>query len=215
MARRAADAGIEIVSLCGSAGKPTDLLTDDEDARRTGIENTKAMLRTARVLGADTILHTLGRITPQLYYNVAYANGLRSLQQLAPAAEETGVSIAVEYVWNGFLTSPLEMAHFLDEVASPKVGFFFDPGNMRIFHHSEHWARICGRHIKKVHAKDFSFENRQIQWPPLLEGTVNFPAVMAELRRAGYDGALISEVSLNVASLEQTAQAIRKLIAMA
>ena len=214
LARLATNEGIAIVSLCGSAGKPADLLTSDEAARREGIETTKAMLRTAKTLGADTILHTMGRITPELYYHVAYANGLRSLQALAPFAEQSGVSIAVEYVWNGFLPSPLEMAGYLGQVASPHVGFYFDPANMRIYHHSEHWARLCGPYIKKMHAKDFSFDWKTIKWPPLLQGSVNWSAVMKELRRVGYDDALISEVSLAEASLEETAAAIRKLIAM-
>jgi hexulose-6-phosphate isomerase len=213
LASTARDAGIEIVSLCGSGGKPMDLMTSDEAARRTGIGTSQAMLRTARALGADTVLHTLGgRPSPDLYYHVAYANALRSLQELAPAAEELGVNLAVEYVWNGFLTSPLELAQFLTQVGSPSVGFYFDPGNMRIFHHSEHWARLCGPFIKKVHAKDFSWENHEAQWPPLLEGQVNFPAVMAELRRAGYDDALISEVPPSVAPLDATAAAIRRIL---
>ncbi len=37
---------------------------------------------------------------------------------------------------------------------------------------------------------------------------------LRELRAAGYDGPLISEVSLGDAALEETAQAIRKIIAM-
>ena len=216
LAKLAAHEGIEITSSCGSGGKPMNLMTDDEDERRAGIETSKAMLRTAKALGADTILHTLGgRPSPELYYNVAYACALRSLQELAPFAEEIGVNIAFEYVWNGFLTSPMETAQFLAQVASPRVGFFFDPGNMRIFHHSEHWARICGPFIQKVHAKDFSWEGRVVQWPPLLEGQVNFPAVMKELRAAGYDDALISEVPPSVAPIEETAKAIRKIIEMA
>ncbi len=215
LARHAADHGIAIVSSCGAGGKPANLMTDDEALRRESLESSKAMLRVAKALGADTVLHTLGgRPTPQLYYHVAYANALRSLQELAPTAEQLGVSIALEYVWNGFLTSPLEMAQFLAQVASPAVGFYFDPGNMRIFHHSEHWARICGPWIKKVHAKDFSWEGRVVQWPPLLEGQVNFPAVMAELRAVGYDDALISEVPPSVAPIEDTAAAIRQIIAM-
>jgi len=216
LAKLAAGEGIAIASLCGGGGKPANLMTSDDAERRAGVETAKAMLRAAKALGADTILHTLGgRPSPDLYYHVAYANALRSLQEIAPFAEEIGVNLGVEYVWNGFLTSPLEMAQFLDQVASPRVGFYFDPGNMRIFHHSEHWARLCGRHIKKVHAKDFSWQGHVVQWPPLLKGQVNFPAVMKELRAAGYDDALISEVPPSIAPLEETAQAIRTIIAMA
>jgi len=215
MAKLAADEGIEISSSCGGGGKPSNLMTDDEDERRAGVETARQMLRVAKTLGADTILHTLGgRPSPELYYHVAYANALRSLQDLAPAAEDIGVNIGFEYVWNGFLTSPLEVAQFLAQVASPRIGFYFDPGNMRIFHHSEHWARICGPFIKKMHAKDFSWENRVVQWLPLLEGTVNYPAVMKEVRAAGYDDALISEVPASIAPYEVTAEAIRKIIAM-
>ena len=216
LVRVAADGGVEITSLCGSGGKPAHLMPGDEEERCAGVETAKTMLRTAKALGAATILHTLGgRPSAELYYHHAYANALRSLQDIAPTAEELGVSLAVEYVWNGFLTSPLEMAQFLDQVASPQVGFYFDPGNMRIFHLSEHWARICGRHIKKVHAKDFSWEGHVVQWPPLLEGQVDFPAVMKELRSSGYDDALISEVPPSVAPIEETAAAIRKIITMA
>jgi len=216
MARLARGKGIEVTSLCGSGGKPSNLMTSDESLRHASIETAKAMLRTAKAFGADTILHTIGgRPSADLCYNVAYANALRSLQELAPFAEEIGVNIGVEYVWNGFLTSPMEMEQFLGQVGSPRVGFYFDPGNMRIFHLSEHWARICGPHIKKVHAKDFSWENHIVAWPPLLQGQVNFPAVMKELRVAGYDGPLISEVPASIAPLEETAESIRKIIAMA
>ena len=82
LARVAADGGIEITSLCGSGGKPSNLMTSSEAERHAGIETTKAMLRTAKALGADTILHTVGgRPGPDLYYHVAYANALRSLTQ--------------------------------------------------------------------------------------------------------------------------------------
>jgi len=76
----------------------------------------------------------------------------------------------------------------------------------------EHWVRICGKHLMKVHFKDF--KRQGVQWPPLLEGDVDFPAVMRELRKIGYDDALLSEVSPGIASLEDTAKAIRKIMAM-
>jgi len=160
----------------------------------------------------DTMLLTMGALNDDLYYNEAYANGLKALQLLAPTAEELDVNIAIEYVWNKFLLSPMEFAHFCDDVASPKVGLFFDTGNMVIFGFPQHWVRICGKHLMKVHFKDF--KRQGYQWTPLLEGDVKFPAVMAELRKIGYDGALLSEVAPSIASLEDTAKAIRKIMEM-
>jgi len=213
MARQAADEGLELASICPSFRKaPKDLMTNDAAVREQSLETVKRALGIAKAMGIDTMLLTLGALTPQLYYNEAYANALQSMQKLAPFAEEIGVNVAIEYVWNKFLLSPMEFARFCDEVASPRVGLFFDTGNMTIFGYPEHWVRICGKHLMKVHFKDF--KRQGYQWTPLLEGDVDFPAVMAELRKIGYDGALISEVAPSIASLESQAEAIRKIMQM-
>ena len=211
--QQACDAGLELASICPMFGKwPKDLMTNDEDIRAASMDTVKRCLDVAKVFDIDTMLLTLGGLTPDLYYSEAYANSLQCMQKLARYAEELDVNMAIEYVWNKFLLSPMEFASFCDACGSPKVGFYFDPGNMTIFGYAEHWARICGKHIQKVHMKDHKRDG--LQWPPLLEGDVDFPAVMAELRRFGYDDALISEVPPEVAPLEKTAEDIRKIMAM-
>ena len=94
----------------------------------------------------------------------------------------------------------------------PLIGFYFDSGNMVIQGYPEQWVNILGRHIKKVHLKDFRRSDHS--WPPLTEGDVDFPAVMAELRNIGYDDALLSEVGAGTAPFEETAAAIRRIIEM-
>jgi L-ribulose-5-phosphate 3-epimerase len=213
MARQAMDEGIEVASVCPMITKaPKDVMTNDAAVREQSLDTIKRCLTISKALGADTMLLTLGALTPKLFYNEAYANSLQALQKLAPFAEELGINVAVEYVWNKFLLSPMEFARFCDEVASPRVGLFFDTGNMTIFGYPEHWVRICGKHLMKVHFKDF--KRQGYEWTPLLEGDVDFPAVMAELRKIGYDDAILSEVDPGTASLEATAQAIRKILAM-
>lgn len=213
LARRAGEVGMQIASVCPAfRNAPKDVMTNDADVRAQSLETIRQCIRVAKGLGTDTMLLTLGALTPDLYYNEAYANALQALQKLAPAAEEAGVNVAIEYVWNKFLLSPMEFARFCDEVGSPRVGFYFDPGNMAIFGFPEHWVRICGRHVMKVHMKDF--KRQGAQWPPLLGGDVDFPRVMAELRKIGYDGALLSEVGPSIAPLEVTAESIRKIMRM-
>lgn len=213
MARRAADAGMELSSVCPQVqGAPKDIMTNDTQMWNESLETIRRCLAATKALGVDTMLLTLGVLTDDLYYNEAYANAVKGLQVLAPFAEDLGVNMAIEYVWNKFLLSPMEFAHFCDDVASPRVGLFFDTGNMVVFGFPQHWVRICGRYLMKVHFKDF--RRAGYVWTPLLEGDVKFPEVMAELRKIGYDGALLSEVSPGTASLEDTAQVIRQIMAM-
>ncbi len=192
----------------------TGNLLDDGDERQRSIDETIAALHAAKVMGIGCTLHTLGRLRPDLYYDDAYRNAVTSLKQLAPHAEALGIDIALEFVWNGFLFSPLEMRQLLDEVASPRIGFYFDPGNMAVHQYPHHWVRICRRHIKMVHLKDWKGGPLNGDWPALLEGEIDYAAMNAELRLAGYDGPMISEVPPQVASLEDTAAAIRRIIAM-
>lgn len=213
LAGRAADAGMELSSICPSfRNVPKDIMTNDAAVRAQSMDNIKKALDVAKAMGIDNMLLTLGALTPDLYYNEAYANSLQCMQKLAPYAEELDVNLAIEYVWNKFLLSPMEFARFCDEVGSRRVGLFFDTGNMTVFGYPQHWVRICGAHLMKVHFKDF--KRQGYQWMPLLEGDVNFPAVMAELRAIGYGGPLLSEVAPSIASLEDTADAIRRIIEM-
>ncbi|MEZ4680787.1 MAG: sugar phosphate isomerase/epimerase family protein [Caldilineaceae bacterium] len=192
----------------------TGNLLDSGAAQKTSINETKAGLQIAAGLGIGCTLHTLGRLRPDLYYDDAYRNGVRSLQAIAETAEALGVALAVEFVWNGFLFSPLEMRHFLDEVGSPQIGFYFDPGNMAVFQYPHHWVCIVGDHIKMVHLKDWQGRALNGSWPALLKGEVDYVAMNRELRAIGYDGPMISEVPPDVASFVETATAIRQIIGM-
>jgi len=192
----------------------TGNLLDSGQARETSIEETIFGLEVAAKLGAPVTLHTLGRFSSDLYYDDAYHNAVAALKKLAPVAQRLGVDLAVEFVWNGFLFSPMEVARFLDDVGSNSIGFYFDPGNMAVFQFPHHWVRIIGRRIKRVHMKDWRGGPLNGDWTAPQEGEVDFARIMTELRVAGYDGPLISEVPPSLASLEQTAAAIRRIIAL-
>lgn len=204
--------GLRLVSMTHS--HCTGNLLDAGPAQQRSIEETVAGLQAAAALGIGCTLHTLGSLRPDLYYDDAYHNGVQALQQIAETAEQYKVMLAVEFVWNGFLFSPLEMKHFLDEVGSPFIGFYFDPGNMAVFQYPHHWVRIVGKHIKMVHLKDWQGRALHGGWTPLCEGTVDYTAMNRELRAIGYAGPLISEVPPALASFGATAAAIRKIIQM-
>ena len=210
---RAKAAGIELTSLCPAIrDQPRDLMNADPVIRNQSIALFERAIHVAATAGVDTILVVLGSLAPELFYDIAYENALSSMKKLAPVAESVGVRLAIEYVWNKFLLSPVEFARFCDDVDSPNVGFYFDPGNMAIFSYPEHWVRICGRHLMAAHVKDFKRDG--FQWMPLLEGDIDFGAVMRELRALGFDGALVSEVDLDIAPIEKTVKSIRTIMDM-
>ena len=215
IAAQAEDAGVKIVSMCHI--QLTESLLAGGDKQRTAIDQTLVGLRAASIMGIKNTLHVLGAQSPDVYYDDAYRNTVRAFQQLAPHCEKLNVDIAYEFTWNGFLFSPMEIRRFLDEINSPRIGFYFDPGNMAVFQYPHHWVRIIGKHIKMVHLKDWktgSYGPLGGAWPPLLQGTVDYVAMNRELRAIGYDGPMISEVPTKDASLEDTAAAIRKIMAM-
>ncbi|MAE62771.1 MAG: hypothetical protein CMJ18_00745 [Phycisphaeraceae bacterium] len=209
----ASDAGIGLVSM--TLSHCTGNLLDSGPAQQTSIDETITGLEMAASMGIGCTLHVLGKMHADLYYDDAYDNAVTSLRQIAPTAERLNVTVAYEFTWNGFAFSPLEIRRLLDEVGSPRVGFYFDPGNMAVFHCPHHWVRILGPRIRMVHLKDWRGNALNGTWPPLLEGAVDFAAMNRHLREdAGYDGPMISEVPPDTAPLAATAEAIRRIIAM-
>ena len=162
---------------------------------------TKKQLEVASWLGCDTILVVPGAVEVAfdrgevVEYDVAYERALAALRELAPYAEKLGVAIGVENVWNEFLLSPMEMARFIDEVGSDFVGSYFDIGNVLYIGHPEHWIKILGKRIKKVHFKDYRRAAGDLYgFVDLLSGEVNWPAVMAKLAEIGYDNWVTAEM---------------------
>lgn len=205
-------AGVELTSVCGSA-----TFTDDDPAV---IARSKAqvrkMLEAAEALGLDTVLVTGGRVTETVPYDVAYERLSAALQELAPDAERHRVNIGLENVWNKLLLSPLEFRDFLDALGSPYVGAYFDTGNVVLYGYPEQWIRILGTRIKKIHFKDFKVDYgaSRFDWTQLMEGAVNWPAVMREIRAIGYDDFVITEVCGDRAVYAETCRVMDQILAL-
>ena len=55
-------------------------------------------------------------VTP---YQQVWDNATKSLRKLLPLAEDHGVTLALENVWNKFLLGPVEFCTFIDQFSSP------------------------------------------------------------------------------------------------
>lgn len=211
--RLAADYGLTIYSVAISS-PVGNMLATGKDADLFAEYAIRGM-DIAVKLGAETVLHTTGRLTDDIDYETGYLNGIANLRKLAPEIEARGLKFALEFIWNGFLFSPIEMRNFINSVNSPNVGFYLDPGNMAVFQKPQDWVRALKHLVFQVHLKDW--QGRAVNgggWTALLEGQVDYPAVISELRKVGYNGPLVSEVALKLAPWEDTAKVMRKVAVM-
>ena len=179
-------------------GKP--LTHQDPAVREQGMRGLKLALQEAGELGCERLLLVPGVVNKEVTYADAWTRSLAAIKEAVPFAEKARCKIAVENVWNQFLLSPLEAARFVDEIASPWVGWHFDIGNVVTFGWPEQWVRILGPRILNLHIKEFSRKKRDADGlakgfnVELGEGDVGWAEVMKALDEIRYDGWGIAEV---------------------
>ena len=141
-------------------------------------------------------------------------------------AEDLGVKIAIENVWNHFHLSPLEAARYIDEFKSPAMAWHFDIGNCINNGWPEQWIHVLGRRIQKLHIKEFSRKKMGEKGPyagfavEYLEGDNDWPAVMKAVDEVGYQGWAIAEPTWQPAGvdpvprLKQIAEKMDRILAL-
>ena len=228
-ARRLADAadkaGIRIATLWVSEPlHQNPLKSSDPAVRARGVEAIRRSIAIASDMNCGAIL----------LYAVRLGNGARleygsqetwdrftaELSKVVPDAERAKVLLNPENVWNKFLLSPLEMRSFVDQFHSEWVKTHFDAGNCMQYGYPEDWILTLGSRIKRIHFKDFKLGNRDepARFADLLEGDVNWKAVMAALVQTGYSGFISPEIGRNpdkTDQLQEVSAALDKILAMA
>ncbi|WP_020620915.1 sugar phosphate isomerase/epimerase family protein [Paenibacillus daejeonensis] len=199
---RLEDAELELAGLATGLYWDYAMTSEDAAKRTKAVDVCKKQLESAAALGVDAILVIPGAVgvdfipgSEVVDYDVAYDRALEAIGSLVPFAEQAGVAIAIENVWNKFLLSPLELRGFIDSHQSAYVGSYFDVGNTVQNGYPEQWIRILGDRIKKVHFKDYRRQAGGLHgFVDLLAGDVDYPAVMQALRGIGYDNYVTAEM---------------------
>ena len=169
------------------------LTAQDGAVAQKSMDAVRRMLDAAQALGAPSALVIPGMVTEEMDYRRAYDTAQARVAELAGYAPSVGLMI--ENVWNNMLYSPLELAAFVDGTGRDNVGVCFDLANARRFGYPEQWIRTLGRRILEFHCKDYRVSVDNISgFTNLLDGDVNYPAVMRAIRDVGFDGDLIVEL---------------------
>jgi hexulose-6-phosphate isomerase len=193
-ARKASDeSGVKIHGVVDSVHWRDTLSDRDEAVRARGLAALKTALDDAKFLGADTVLLVPGVIKDDVTYEQCYERSQAEIRKALPLAEKLGVKIAIEVVWNNFITQPAQLIQYVDDFKSPFVGAYFDSSNMLKYGvPPADWIRQLGKRMLKFDLKGYSHSK---QWVPIGEGDENWPEIMKALAEVGYTGWATAEVS--------------------
>jgi hexulose-6-phosphate isomerase len=205
---RARDASGLVIPSVAVGGETGTIGNPDPIVRARAVKALKLALQDAKRYGASLVLAFGGGVDAKVGYAENWENSQAGIREALPVAEELGVKISIENVWNNFLLSPLEMARYVDDFNSKWVGINFDIGNCMYVGCPEQWIHTLGKRIDLVHIKEFSRKKMQDEGlrkglqVEYLEGDNNWPAIMHALDDVGFSGWAVCETGYRAPGVE-------------
>lgn len=214
------ETGIEVPGVVDSVHWNKPLSHPDPRVRAEGRHALEEALVDCKAYGGTTVLLVPGIVNADVSYQDAWDRSIEEIRRSVPMAQELGIAIAIENVWNNFLLSPLEAVRYLDEIArvdaaspnrpatveiyggwKPIVGWYMDLGNIVNYGWPEQWVRTLGnQHLLKADVKDYSRKKRNDEglWKgfdvEIGEGDVDWGAVRQAFADVQYEGWASAEV---------------------
>jgi len=163
----------------------------DAEVRAAGVKALMQAIGDVKQYGGTSVLLVPGRVDNSATYEQCWQRSMAELKKAIPLAEDQGIHILIENVWNDFLTDPAEMARYIDEADSKMVGAYFDVGNAVRYAPPVKWIEELGSRIVKLDIKEYSLvkakdDPRAGFGVKLGEGDCDWPAVRKALKKVGY-----------------------------
>ncbi|MDR3405577.1 MAG: sugar phosphate isomerase/epimerase [Chthoniobacter sp.] len=195
-----AASGLEVAGIICTPHWKYPLSDPDPANRERTVRGLQLALQQGGEIGCSRVLLVPGVVTKQVDYAQCWQRAIEGIKRCTDAAEKAKCYIAIENVWNLFITNPVDAARFVDEINNPWVGWHFDIGNCVTYGWPEQWVRILGKRIRNLHIKEYSRKKRDAEGPykgfqvELGEGDDDWPAIMKALDEIAYSGYGILEV---------------------
>jgi hexulose-6-phosphate isomerase len=192
LAKASAEAGVAVHGVIDSVHWRDTLSSPDEKVRAKGLAALEGALRDAKTVGATTVLLVPGVVNKEVSYEQCWERSQAEIRKALPLAEKLKVPIAIEVVWNNFITKPEQLVEYVDSFKSEYVGAYFDCSNMIKYGvPPADWIRKLGKRMLKF---DFKGYSKTKQWVAIGEGDEDWPEILKTLAEVGYNGWATAEV---------------------
>lgn len=196
------ETGVVIHGVIDSAHWKDTLSSPDEKVRAKGLAALEGALKDAKTVGADTVLLVPGVVNKEVTYEQCFDRSQAEVKKALPLAEKLKVKIAIEVVWNNFITKPEQLIEYVDSFKSEWVAAYFDCSNMIKYGvSSADWIRKLGKRMVKFDFKGYSkakaaeAKNEGAGFRVEIgQGDEDWPEILKALADIGYDGWATAEV---------------------
>jgi hexulose-6-phosphate isomerase len=216
IARATSASGLAVPTLIVGSTFDSSLTSPGAAERATAADAVVRTIDAANALGSGAVMISPGWDRADLHPADTARLVRDALSEAVRVAESAGVTIAVENLWNGWLTSPADLVAFVDSFESGNVGVLFDSGNAARFSAPQHWITILGPRMVRFDVKDYKYgwalkpatvyapdDQLRAAWGEdgpwgaldalLFDGDVSWPRVASALAETGYDGWVCAE----------------------
>lgn len=169
----------------------------DENLRLAEVNRFIEHLKYAKSIGADMVGTETGRysldmsVTPETQSEACYKLLLDSFRRIVKAAEQIGVTVGVEGVFDHTLSTPEKMDRFLRDLDSHMVEVILDNANLiapwtiskeQQEAITEEAFALYGNRISVLHLKDCVFQNGVQQCTRPGEGLICYERLMRHIK---------------------------------
>ncbi len=177
-----------------------NLADPNENRRIKAVEFFKKAIDVSAQLEAEVVLIPPGKVeeTNFMASNFSYRQYqdqlVKSLKECGAYAAQSNVILGIENTSVGnFCDTPYELKAPIEKVGLDNVKAYLDIANANIYHPPiEYLNELRGLLAECMHITDN--DGIHAQHLPIGMGTINFPEVISQLKRIGWDGYLLPEI---------------------
>lgn len=174
---------------------PFSSASTDSAQREKAVREARMALGLARRLPYRFLVLHLG--VPAAAPGAAAANNpqaaTRSLEEIAAAASEVGVQVAVEVIPNALSSAEALVGLIEEQLDGVDVGICLDYGHAHLMGDLGEAIECVGGHLRTTHVHDNGGREDDHLVP--FAGSINWGTAMMETQKIGYDGILMLEVA--------------------